>query len=181
MKNLPDEQLLARLRNGNLRAFDELYMRYAPVVLNFVRKLIKDQMRAEDITQDIFMRLYVKRKELDPALSLKNWLFVCARNASLDVLRSKWATDVDKSGELPEELRESLPDAQPGELSDGDALSVIRTVLDRLPEKRAQVLKMSKLDEMSSRDIAERMGISPRTVEKHLELAMKELRNKKWS
>ncbi len=177
MKNLSDGQLLVKLRNGSLRAFDELYRRYSTAVLNFVRKLIKDQMRAEDITQDIFMRLYVRRKVLDPALSVKNWLFVCARNASMDVLRSKRATDVEKTGDLPEALKERLYDVPSADLpEDGDALSDMRAAMARLPERRAQVLKMSKLDEMSSRDIAERMGISARTVEKHLELAMKDLK-----
>lgn len=104
IKDQADEVLLARLKRGNLRSFEEIYDRYAPMVLNFVRKMIKDQMRAEDITQNIFMRLYMSRNTLDPKLSLKNWLFVCARNEALDVLRSKWAKDVDKFQEVREDI-----------------------------------------------------------------------------
>lgn len=96
IKDQTDEVLLVKLKRGNIRSFEAIYDRYAPMVLNFVRKIIKDQMRAEDITQNIFMRLYVSRNSLDPELSLKNWLFVCARNEALDVLRSKWAKDGDK-------------------------------------------------------------------------------------
>ena len=76
IKDQTDEVLLVKLKRGNIRSFEAIYDRYAPMVLNFVRKMIKDQMRAEDITQNIFMRLYVSRNSLEPGLSLKNWLFV---------------------------------------------------------------------------------------------------------
>ena len=74
IKDQTDEVLLVKLKRGNIRSFEAIYDRYAPMVLNFVRKMIKDQMRAEDITQNIFMRLYVSRNSLEPGLSLKNWL-----------------------------------------------------------------------------------------------------------
>lgn len=51
-------------------------------------------------------------------------------------------------------------------------------MVDDLPDQRAKILKMSKLDELSNREIAERLGLSVRTVEKHLELALKDLRGK---
>lgn len=85
IKDQTDEVLLVKLKRGNIRSFEAIYDRYAPMVLNFVRKMIKDQMRAEDITQNIFMRLYVSRNSLEPGLSLKNWLFVCARNEATSV------------------------------------------------------------------------------------------------
>lgn len=109
IKDQTDEVLLVKLKRGNIRSFEAIYDRYAPMVLNFVRKIIKDQMRAEDITQNIFMRLYVSRNSLDPELSLKNWLFVCARNEALDVLRSKWAKDVEKVREIREDVQVSVP------------------------------------------------------------------------
>lgn len=145
------------------------------MVLNFVRKMIKDQMRAEDITQNIFMRLYVSRNSLDPGLSLKNWLFVCARNEALDVLRSKWAKNVEKVKEIREDAQVSVPE---DEMILRESAAQLRTMVDDLPDQRSKILKMSKLDELSNREIAERLGLSVRTVEKHLELALKDLRGK---
>lgn len=110
IKDQTDEVLLVKLKRGNIRSFEAIYDRYAPMVLNFVRKMIKDQMRAEDITQNIFMRLYVSRNSLEPGLSLKNWLFVCARNEALDVLRSKWAKDLAKVQEIMEDAQASVPE-----------------------------------------------------------------------
>ena len=171
IKDQTDEVLLVKLKRGNIRSFEAIYDRYAPMVLNFVRKMIKDQMRAEDITQNIFMRLYVSRNSLEPGLSLKNWLFVCARNESLDVLRSKWA----KVQEIMEDAQVSVPE---DEMIRRESAAQLRTMVDDLPDQRAKILKMSKLDELSNREIAERLGLSVRTVEKHLELALKDLRGK---
>lgn len=175
VKEQSDEVLLTKLKRGNIRSFEEIYGRYALMVLNFVRKLIKDQMRAEDITQNIFMKLYMSRNTLDPKLSLKNWLFVCARNEALDVLRSKWAKDVDKVCEISDDVQVSVPEE---ELLRRETALHVRTAVDMLPARRAEILKMSKLEGVPKEEIAERLGISVRTVEKHLELAMKELRGK---
>lgn len=175
IKDQTDEVLLVKLKRGNIRSFEAIYDRYAPMVLNFVRKMIKDQMRAEDITQNIFMRLYVSRNSLEPGLSLKNWLFVCARNEALDVLRSKWAKDVAKVQEVMEDAQASVPE---DEMIRRESAAQLRTMVDDLPDQRAKILKMSKLDELSNREIAERLGLSVRTVEKHLELALKDLRGK---
>ncbi|MGN1233938.1 MAG: RNA polymerase sigma factor [Candidatus Cryptobacteroides sp.] len=174
-KSQSDEVLLTKLKRGNLRVFEEIYERYAPMVLNFVRKLIKDQMRAEDITQNIFMRLYMSRNTLDPKLSLKNWLFVCARNEALDVLRSKWSKDVEKVGDVREDSQIAVPEE---EILRKESAAQIRSMVEALPGQRGKVLKMSKLDELSNDEIAEKLGLSIRTVEKHLELAMKDIRRK---
>lgn len=175
IKDQADEVLLARLKRGNLRSFEEIYDRYAPMVLNFVRKMIKDQMRAEDITQNIFMRLYMSRNTLDPKLSLKNWLFVCARNEALDVLRSKWAKDVDKFQEVREDIQVAVPE---DDLLRKESVARIRNAVEALPGRRGEILKLNKLEDVPKDEIAEKMGLSVRTVEKHLELAMKELRRK---
>lgn len=156
IKDQTDEVLLVKLKRGNIRSFEAIYDRYAPMVLNFVRKMIKDQMRAEDITQNIFMRLYVSRNSLEPGLSLKNWLFVCARNESLDVLRSKWAKDVAKVQEIMEDAQVSVPE---DEMIRRESAAQLRTMVDDLPDQRAKILKMSKLDELSNREIAERLGL----------------------
>lgn len=123
IKDQTDEVILVKLKRGNIRSFEAIYDRYAPMVLNFVRKMIKDQMRAEDITQNIFMRLYVSRTSLEPGLSLKNWLFVCARNEALDVLRSKWAKDVAKVQEIMEDAQVSVTQ----QLSTGFSSTATRT------------------------------------------------------
>lgn len=178
IKDQTDEVILVKLKRGDIRSFEAIYDRYAPMVLNFVRKMIKDQMRAEDITQNIFMRLYVSRNSLEPGLSLKNWLFVCARNEASDVLRSKWAKDVAKVQEIQEIMEDAQVSVPEDEMIRRESAAQLRTMVDDLPDQRAKILKMSKLDELSNREIAERLGLSVRTVEKHLELALKDLRGK---
>lgn len=93
----------------------------------------------------------------------------------MDVLRSKWAKDVEKVQEIREDVQVSVPE---DEMIRREFAAQLRTMVDDLPGQRSKILKMSKLDELSNREIAERLGLSVRTVEKHLELALKDLRGK---
>lgn len=166
---------MEKFKTGSIRCFEVLYSRYAPAVLAFVSKLIKDQMRAEDITQNIFMKLYMSRNVIDPGISLKNWLFVCAKNAALDYLKSKWSKDVISTGPPDEYIQTSSAE---DEIMKRDLARRLIQMMDDLPDRRSKILKMSKIDAMKNNEIAEMLGISVRTVEKHLELAMRDLRKK---
>ena len=169
----PDAELIRGMQRGERRCFEALYKRYAPMVRTFVGRMIKDQSRADDITQDIFMKLYVQRMEIQPEESLKGWLFVSARHKVLDVLKSKWVRDVEKYADVAD----ALPDVQPAPESREPSPEVLLdNMADTLPGRRAEVFRMSKLEHMSSAQIAEALGLSVRTVDKHLELAMKDLR-----
>lgn len=173
MKHLSDEALIRKMKDGDLQSFDVLYRRHAAAVLTFISRLIKDYEHAEDLTQNVFMRLFIKRRSLDSSTVLKKWLFVCARNEAIDYLRSKWASDVihDRCEDI------QAPDMEEALIRRNEA-EAMTSVIASLPEKRAQVVKMSKIMDVSNKDIAEEMGISVRTVEKHLELGMRDLRKK---
>ena len=86
-----------------------------------------------------------------------------------------WAKDVEKVREIREDAQISVPE---DEMIRRESAAQLRTMVDDLPGQRSKILKMSKLDELSNREIAERLGLSVRTVEKHLELALKDLRGK---
>lgn len=173
MRHLSDEALIRRMKDGDIQSFDVLYRRHAAAVLTFITRVIKDREHAEDLTQNVFMRLFIKRKSLDSSTVLRRWLFVCARNEAIDYLRSKWASDVthDWIGDI------AAPDMEEAILRKDEA-EAMTSVIESLPEKRARVLRLSKMMDVSNTDIAEEMGISVRTVEKHLELGMKDLRKK---
>ena len=122
-----------------------------------------------------FMRLYnVKDKIRDyffDRLSMceegEVQKIICARNEVVSTLRSKWESQVDKVQVLPEGVSD---DIQPDVM-----MNLLHPVLAKMPRKRAEVFRMSKLNGLSDEEIAARMGISVRTVEKHLELARREV------
>jgi len=162
-----DSKLILAMAEGDMGALAELYKRYAPAVRRFVTGLIKDKAKAEDIVQNIFLRLMSSNPSFEDVTAFKNWLFVCARNEVVSTLRSKWESQVDRVPVLPEMASDGiLPDAM---------MPVLNSVLAKMPRKRSEVFRMSKLNGLSDEEIAARMGISVRTVQKHLELARREV------
>ena len=163
-----DEILIKAMADGDMGAFAKIYNRYAPAVLRFVKGLIKDKAKAEDIVQNIFMRMLTAKPSFESVASFKNWLFVCARNEVFSILRSKWESDVDKVQVYPDVVSETVyPDVM---------MPILHSVLEKMPEKRSEVFRLSRIEGRSAEEIAARMGISIRTVQKHLELANREVR-----
>ena len=163
-----DNILIRAMADGDMGAFAEIYRRYAPGMRRFVAGMIKDRGKAEDIVQNIFMRLMTTRPVFENEAAFKNWLFVCARNEVVSTLRSKWESQVEKVEAFPERVSEAvLPET---------TLSLLHSILAKMPKKRSEVFRMSKLEGLSTEEIAARMGISVRTVQKHLEIASKEVR-----
>ena len=163
-----DDVLLKAMAEGDMGAMAEIYKRYAPGMRRFVAGMIKDRAKAEDIVQNIFMRLMTTRPAFENAVAFKNWLFVCARNEVISTLRSKWESQVEKVEMFPERASEGI---QPE-----TTRSLLNSILAKMPQKRSEVFRMSKLEGLSVEEIAARMGISERTVQKHLEIASKEVR-----
>ena len=163
-----DNILIQAMADGDMGAFAEIYKRYAPGMRRFVSGMIKDRAKAEDIVQNIFMRLMTTRPAFENAAAFRNWLFVCARNEVISTLRSKWESQVEKVEVFPERVSEGI---QPE-----TSLSLLNSILLKMPKKRSEVFRMSKLEGLSVEEIAARMGISERTVQKHLEIASREVR-----
>ena len=78
-----DNILIQAMSEGDMGAFAEIYKRYAPGMRRFVAGMIKDRAKAEDIVQNIFMRLMTSRPAFENAAAFKNWLFVCARTVQM--------------------------------------------------------------------------------------------------
>lgn len=160
--------LIKAMTDGDMGAFAEIYKRYAPGMHRFVAGMVKDRAKAEDIVQNIFMRLMTTRPAFENVAAFKNWLYVCARNEVISTLRSKWESRVEKVEALPERVSEGI--------QAGMTLSLLNSILAKMPKRRSEVFRMSKLEGLPIKEIAARMGISERTVQKHLEIANKEVR-----
>ncbi|MCQ2114718.1 MAG: RNA polymerase sigma-70 factor [Bacteroidales bacterium] len=169
-----DWQLIVGISSGDVSSYEDAYRRYYPRLLSFVKGLIKDAARAEDLAQNVFMKLWYNRSRLDPNLSLRNYLFVTARNEVIDFLRSKAHTAMSYPEELPEIAR-------PGERAEEvaeyhETNSAVARIVGDMPERRRVVFQMSRYQHKSVEEISRELDLSPRTVEKHIELALKDLR-----
>ncbi len=171
---ISDTKAVGQLIKGNVSAYEFLFRKYYGTVYCFVRNMLKDRSAAEDIAQNIFMRIWLNRASLHPDKPIKHLLFVMAKNEALDVLKSKYS----KSALLSTDVHDK-------ELENGDAdkrvmmletASGIKDIIAKLPPQRRTVFVLSRYNNLSNKEIAGRLGLSVRTVEKHLELALRELR-----
>ncbi len=171
-----DKELVSGIIKGDVCCFEKLYWRYYPRLLTFVKGMVKDAGKGQDITQDIFMNLWNYRESLDANLSVKNFLFVSARNRIINHFKSRTRTSTVL---VPE-----YPDIAPSRLSTPYDLTEFHLTRDhimaavtKMPQRRQAIFRLNKLENMDKEEIAKMMGLSVRTVDKHLELAKKDIKN----
>lgn len=166
--------ILKKLREGDSEALDILYLRYASKVRDFAYRLLGDRTGAEDITHDIFLKVWEQRKNMDNVLSFKGYLFRMTRNAIFNVYKHRQV----EYKYLTESGAAQTADASGTDdrVSTEDLLALIELVVGNMPEQRRRVFRMSRYENMSYNDIAEALDISPKTVQYHISGALAELR-----
>lgn len=87
--HISDERLVSAIRKDDHYAFDELFKKYGPSLFIFVMSVIKEKYWAEETVQDVFIKIWEKRKDLDPTLSFKSYLFTIALNTTKKIYRKK--------------------------------------------------------------------------------------------
>jgi RNA polymerase sigma-70 factor (ECF subfamily) len=175
-KKYPDERLVADLcREGvDIDAFERLFHRYYPMVLNFTASLVKNQAVAEDIAQNCFMKLWLNRFSLHQSQSIKNYLCVLSRNDSINYLRSARSKSVGLGSQFESHMQN--PNNVEDWMTFAETNIRLRHNIEALPPKRRAIFMMSRYEHMSNMEIAVKLNLSVRTVEKHIELALKDLR-----
>ena len=168
-----DDKIIEGIIKSDAEAYRMLFRRYYVVVLNFIHKIIKDKDAAEDIAQNIFLKIWEGRNCLDSKRSIKGLLFTMAKNKSLNYLKSQ---------RLITERRVDVFDDMVGKdiVSEMiDALELDRNVyriLKLMPEQRRKVFVLSRYRNMTNDEIAVQLNLSKRTVEGHISEALKDLR-----
>lgn len=176
-----ERALLRRLIAGEMAAYETLFHRYYPTFCAFVRGMTKDTFVSEDITQNIFLKVWINRERLDEEKSIRNYLFVLAKHEVYNYLRTKNRTFTP--------LREvvSGSDARGGEIASAhneteetldlhQTAELVESIVRRMPGQRQLIFRLSRFEHRSNKEIARLLNLSVRTVDKHIELAIKELR-----
>ena len=169
-----EKYLIEKLKKGDKDAFRQLFEHYYPLFLAFAKRMLRDDYVAEDLIQNVFMRTWVLRERLDEKRSMKNYLLVAVRNEIYYYFRSEFKK---KHDQLQEEAAVSSFDIN-SVLSAKEMEKNIAKVIAAMPERRREIFEMSRNQKLSNAEIAERLGISIRTVEKHIENALSDIRHK---
>lgn len=169
-----DKNLVAGLKKDSHSSFQSLFELYNKSLFQFSLSYLKSTEAAEDVVQEVFTKVWNKRKDLKTDTSFKSYLFTIALNS----IRKQF----NKLSKLIDAKHDILQDASKNR-SDFDDRNNYQTLLDKLdeliasmPEKRRQVFVKKKLEEKSLKEIAQELDITPKTVEYHITEAMKFLK-----
>ncbi len=168
----PDAALVRRLRSDDPDALRQLMDTYWEPLVAFAHRILLGTGDAEGTVQTAFVRLWSRRRKLEPAGSLRSFLYTIVRNACLDELRKRDRREKAQEGAVPPPApRTPYEDVQGAELQRLAAAAVAH-----LPERRREVFRLAREEGLSYQEIAEVMGLSAQTVANHMSLAMADLR-----
>lgn len=173
MESENQERLLfSELKEGNSRAFDKIFTNLYPILCRYSQSLVSDQDKAQSLVQNVFVRLWENRFSLGHIESIPSYLTVMVRNESLNYLRHERRNVHDIS--LLSELKDEKSQEQDLLLSDLTEKLVI--ALSHLPGRCREAFELSRFENLSNREIAEKMNISVKGVEALITRALKSLR-----
>ncbi len=171
---LNEQELMYQLGRGDQTAFRTIFLRYYPKVRSFVLGLLQSEDDAEDLTQEIFAKLWIKRASFTEVQNFGVYLFVLSRNAAYNFLKARQAQR-EQLNVIP--LEEEDNHSPHEDLVAKDLTLLIDMVVENMPPQRRLIYKLSREAGMSNGEIAEKLQLAKKTVENHLNLALKELRN----
>ena len=170
--DLSDEALFVRYREqGDLEAFARLYDRYATPVYRFLVRLLRDGAAAEDVTQHAFLRIHEGRHSFDERRSFRTWIFTIARRLAVNSLERHGSSGHE---DLDEELADPLPSPERRAVARDEARAVERA-LRTLATEDAEVLLLSRYEDLSYEEIGEVIGCSPDAAKMRVHRALKRL------
>ena len=179
MKN-DDAQLIERTLAGDESAFSALVRKYQEPVHSFVRRKVGDFHIAEEITQDIFLRVYEKLETLKNPNTFAKWLYVIATRQCFAWFEKKRIPMASLDAMPPEELEElaytQYRAKQRDEFANEQQREAIKRLLQKLPESERTVVTLHYLDSMTCEDVSKFLGVSPNTVKSRLHRARKRLK-----
>ena len=174
MLTITDQELLQRLALGDRTAFDTIYTRHWYALYQSAYGIFRDGQACMDIVQDVFVWLWEKRTEVQVQTSLAAYLraavkFKIANYIRSDKVRQVFFEDALRIAAHP--ITASANDIEIRELK-----SIIRHVTDNLPDKCREIYQLSRNGHLSNQEIAERLGISVKTVEGQMTIALRRIR-----
>lgn len=169
-------ELLARLKKGDILAYDQIYHMYIHKLFSFVFKILKDEADSEDIVQEVFVKLWELREQLDDHKSINSFIFTIAYNNSISIIRKR-ISSLKYCEHLRNDSVIQFSEDSFNEIEIDELNHHIEKLIANLPEKQKRVYLFHREHGLTYPEIAEEMGISRNTVENHMVKALKYLRH----
>ena len=168
------QELLTRLRNGDMLAFDQVYKLYSHKLFSFVFKILKNEAEVDDIVQEVFVKIWESRNKLEDYKLLNSYVFTIAYNNSIDLIRKRISNN-----KYLEHLKNSASiNFTPSSISQiefNELSNQVEKLIANLPDRQNQVYLLHREEGLTYPEIAKQLGISKNTVENHMAKALKYL------
>ena len=169
-----DARLMLAFKAGDRRAFDELFARYTPRLHGFLTRMVRDRARAEELTQDVFIRLYTAAERYEARTRFSTYVFGIAHNLALNHLARAWRQREQALGDrVPEPATEAAGPAE--QLDAARAHAALERALGELPERQRAALLLRAHEGMGYDEIAAALGTSVPSVKSLLHRARETL------
>lgn len=169
-----EETILRQMKEGNQVAFTLLFNEYSKQVYSLAFKYLYNRELAEDVVQNVFFKIWDKRKDIDETRPFNRYLFTILKNDLLNVLRNKEKEFFRISDNL-HLLNYAGEDAENEEL-DEDQLRLVRRAIEQLSPQKRKILELKLSGKYSNQEIADKLHLSVNTIKFQYSQALKELR-----
>ncbi len=181
----PDVLLMLDFQRGNRASFENLMRKYYKRIFNFALRFLRNREAAEDLAQEVFIRVYQSAHTYQPKAGFRTWIYTIAKNLVLNELKKKgrFAVSLDEPMETEEgETFRQLEDphaAHPLErLALAERAQKVREAIDGLPPQQRMVVVFYRFERLSYEEIAETLGLSVSAVKSLLSRARENLRTR---
>jgi len=164
MKPLDDNILITKTLGGDVKSFEQIVVRYNVMVYALAYRVLKNREEAEEIAQDVFIKIYQSLKSFNMKSKLSTWIYRITYNASINKFKSQKrrieTTEIDRYAEFN---NSSLPDAH-HELSEKEKQKIINDSILKLPETDRIIITLYYYEELPVKEIAEITGLSAQNI-----------------
>ncbi|RYU97174.1 RNA polymerase sigma-70 factor [Emticicia agri] len=171
---LSEQEIVGAIRQGNERIFETIFRKYYQSLCNYANSMLKEMDEAEEIVQNLFSGIWEKRAELEISISLKSYLYRAVHNHCLN--RIKHLKIREEYQQYASNYHENSYESVGQSVMKNELERRIEEAIEKLPEQCRLIFRLSRFEELKYHEIAEKLGISPKTVENQIGKALKILR-----
>ncbi len=183
--NDPDVRLMLEFQKGNKASLEELMHKYYPRLLNFIYRFVGSAELAEDLTQEVFLKVYSAAAGYRPASKFQTWVYTIAKNISLNELRHHKRTVVSldepfvsDDGPIERQVEDTAAPRVDEQMLRDETAAAVRAAIDSLPENQRIAVLLRRYEQFSYEEIAQSMQMSVKAVKSLLSRAKENLKNK---
>lgn len=172
--SLKEQGLIRDLKKNSQRAFDEIYQLYAKRLFAYCLRFTKSAQDAEEIVQDVFVRLWINREAIRQEETLRSLLFIMAKHRLINSYRSMINFPIYEDYL---NYQDHLPDGQlTHTLEYREFAQAVNKAIKRLPVTQQKVIELSRMEGKTNKEIAEELSLSEQTIKNQLSIGLKALR-----